>query len=259
MTFEIVAIILTDKGFTKLVGLTRLRLVEGVTGQVLDFFRYARLTHVGIKTIEDVGSRITGDTQRRWSEPLVILGTMGNEDDYADPGCIGDGSLACPSLVTYQDERWVVHTNLAQWERLAGFGYLDAIVPLGTNLPDGTLRDVSVPEVVALALFAAEESPVHNNESNLFLPEFTDGLQRVFIPGDSDFSVPQSTLYSTVQERIAQLEQHLETPLHDALKLTADYWNLSPLERLPYLDSLLEEVTSIEHADTADLDLLDYL
>ena len=51
MTFEIVAIILTDKGFTKLVGLTRLRLVEGVTGQVLDFFRYARLTHVGIKTI----------------------------------------------------------------------------------------------------------------------------------------------------------------------------------------------------------------
>ncbi len=257
MTFEIIAIILTDKGFTRLVGLTRLRLVEGVTSKVLDFVRYARLSHVGLETIEDVGSRIAGETDRRWSDPAALLGSLGELADYVDGACPSFGSISCPSAVTYDAGRWLVHTHQSQWERLKGSGYLDAVLPANTALPSGAIVVETIPEDLISVLLHTD--PVYSAIDTTNLGTlFRGDAVRVFLPGDTSFTVPNSELYVNIQERIADLEIHLETSLESALRMTADFWNRSPIERLTYLDALVEEAASLQDSESAPVDTLDY-
>ena len=51
----------------------------------------------------------------------------------------------------------------------------------------------------------------------------------------------------------------LETSLEPALRMTADFWNRSPIERVPYLDALIEEATRLYEAESAPVDSFDYL
>ena len=257
MTFEIIAIILTDKGFTRLVGLTRLRLVEGVTGKVLDFVRYARLSHVGLQTIEDVGGRIAGDMDRRWSDPAALLGNLGTLVDYDNNRCPTHGGIACPSAVTYDEGRWLIHTHLGQWDRLKGSAYLDAIIPSDAALPPGAIVRDSLPGQLVVRLLQTD--PDYQSIDAPDLSELFDGdVIRVFLPGDTEFVVPSSELFVSLQDRIAQLEMLLETSLDSALRMTADFWNRSPVERLVYLDALIAEAAALQDTESAPLDSLHY-
>ena len=248
MAFEIVSIMLTDKGITKIAGLARLRLVEGVTGRVFELVRIARLSRIAVQSINDIGTRLSGETQRRWSDPSIILGALPPPDAYEQGSCDQLGRLACPSFVTHLDGRWHVHSNGAAWESLNGAGYLDGLVMESDLLPDGTIIDRVLESDEVEAILSAHQEGL--------VPEFVlnamgNGVPflRVFFPGDTSFVVEGSPIYSELEALIADLEVLLELELRPALWMTGEFWNLTPTERIPYLENLkLEAELASENA-----------
>ena len=256
MAFEIVSIILTDKGLTKLAGLARIRLVEGVSGRIFELVRAARLSRVAVNSIEDIGTRLSGQRDRRWSNPAQVHGPLASAEAYETGAWDGTGNTPCPSLATYENGQWHVHSHLGSWENLAGSGYLDVIILESALLPDGAIVDA--------VLNPAHVGALLLTDANALIPTTVESAQangerfvRAFLPGDSDFVVQDSLVYSSLENSISDLEQRLGLDLRMALRLTAEYWNRSPVARLDYLRSLQEEAMELYSHAEAPLDEID--
>ena len=164
--------------------------------------------------------------------------------------------MACPSIVTYADCQWHVHTHLKACERLNGAGYLDVIMLESDLLPDAAR--------IGSVLSLEQVDALLDTDLNTRVPTYIRDAQmsghrfvRAFLPGDTAFYVPNSTVFNELEALIDQLEERLSLPLRDALRMTADYWNIAPTERLDYLRSLIDEAVALPSEASALLERID--
>ena len=203
MTFEIAAIILTDKGLSRLVGLSRLQLVDGVTGRLLDLATAGRFGYVSISAIEDIGEGITGERNRRWSDPASIFGPLGTPDIYESNRCRETPNIGCPSVVVEHNGNLIWLGDAEKWEDTSGDAYFDAIVLDALPLPTNAVEAEMVPGDITAPLI--RDAEVLASLLQLPLLNASTPYRRVFLPGDSPVIAPQSDIFSELDSLLSEL------------------------------------------------------
>ena len=247
VAFEVLVVIAGDKGLSKLMGMSRIQLVHGVQSRAMKFASVARLAQLSKRAVVDVGAKIAGTRRLRWADPGDVFGALGAASAYAAivAGTTVSQGEPLPALGRYAGPggslELFVHDG--EWESTPGYGYLDVILLADGEVPSGAIPaegSLSYTEVSHILQILQPDSQRWGAGTLEVLDEGRV-YQRYFVPADTRVESLVSDVSNAIESRFRFLEDVVGDDLRSAVETVADYSELTPTERVGYLEELISE------------------
>ena len=75
-------------------------------------------------------------------------------------------------------------------------------------------------------------------------------FNRYFVPADRVLGPADFHVTEAISKKIQKLADILDSPIEDAVRVCADFIDLTPLERVMFLDGLIETARAEQRQDT---------